>query len=384
MKHSSILLLLAFSAVLLLLPDSDIQAATTTMVICKKTSNNAINIRSGRCRRGETRLSNYTQLQGTAGTNGSNGADGADGSLRVFGDGSAGALEVSSTDTFVEENPQFTDVHIASGVTLYVDSGTVIRCTGSFLNEGTIVVDPYASGAYIGSNASAAYAPPLAAAGFGIAKASGSIGAFGTNSGTLAGGAGGVSINEFSARQILRPGPLGGSGGGVGLTGTGGAGGGTFTVIAAGSITNSGTIQADGQSISVGAAGGGGGIIILASQTQVTNSLAGTLSVKGGAGGASFSNVGASGGGGGGFVHLISTSAPVNAGTINYAGGAAGSNGAVGTVSTTPRIGGAGGGSCYGAGGIGGNVSSAGTSSGTGAGVDGAFLTTTADPMSLM
>ena len=102
--------------------------------------------------------SKETQLDlATFGAVGPPGTDGADGQLRIFGDGSAGAKTVAVDETWVGDaaptNPQFTDVTINAGTTLTVQSGTVIRCTGSFTNNGDIVVLLGASGAFVSSSA---------------------------------------------------------------------------------------------------------------------------------------------------------------------------------------------------------------------------------------
>lgn len=51
-----------------------------------------------------------------------------------------------STTPPPNNNFQFTDFSVAAGVTLTVPSGTVIRCTGTFTNNGTIVVNTGAPG----------------------------------------------------------------------------------------------------------------------------------------------------------------------------------------------------------------------------------------------
>lgn len=363
----------------------DAHSANTSFLICKKNSTGAIKIRSDRCKRGETKLNNINLLKGadgSSGANGTNGIDGADGTLRVYGDGSAGALSVTSDTTLTSANNQYTDITISSGTTLTVPSGTVLRCTGTLTNNGTIFVEDYSIGAYVhDSTTGTGSTPPYAGGGAGIADAPAGQGAFGTAA--VQGGTSGIGLTNNHARMIIRPGSVGGSGGGAGFSGFGGGrGGGTLRIIAQGAITNNGLIQANGGSGGVGSGGGGGGIIILASKTSVTNSSTGTISVTGGGGGTSTTDSGAGGGGGGGFVHMISTTAPVNQGTLTLTGGSAGSNAT--TVSATPRIGGGGGGSCAGSGGSGSSVSAGNVSSGNSAGTIGTSFLTTADPTSLM
>lgn len=349
-------------------------ATPPAYVICKKTSSGAITLRVTKCKRGESRLSNFSQFRGS---DGSNGSDGADGSIRVYGDGSAGALTVSSSAALSGANHQYTNIVINAGVTLTVPSGTVIRCSGTFTNNGTIATQIHAAGAYLfAASSSSTLYPALASAGPGSSVAIGSQGEFG--SGAVAGGIAGVAIPTAGAAQLLHPGPNGGGGGGANFSGSGGGqGGGTITILSSGTLSNAGSIFAQGVNANSGG-GGGGGIVILASKTLVTNT--GTIDVSGGDGSASTVSSGAGGGGGGGIVHFISTSAPV-AGTIVVNGGAVGSNTTV--VSNTLRVGGAGGGSCGGEGGAGSNVSAGNASSGNTAGAAGISIMDTADPTSL-
>jgi hypothetical protein len=112
-------------------------------VICKKRSNGAITLRTRRCSASETKVTNITALTGATGPTGapgSAGSEGADGSLRIYGDGSSGALNVATTTSWSgsEALGQYTDCSIAAGVTLTVPTGTVLRCSGSFTNDGTI------------------------------------------------------------------------------------------------------------------------------------------------------------------------------------------------------------------------------------------------------
>lgn len=358
-------------------------AATPRYVICERNDSGAITLRLRRCKRTETKISNISMLTGAPGTDGTDGSDGADGSIRVYGDGSAGDLLVPNTALFEADNKQFASVTIDSGVTLTVDSGTILRVSGTFTNNGTIEVRGFASGAEFSSGvATSGTAPAFSPANSGIAPLAGAQPAFGTDAATVAGGAYGLGMFEGAAMNVLNPGMLGGSGGGAGAYGnTGGKGGGTFTVLAAGAIVNNGTITANGAAGDPGSGGGGGGVIILASQTSVTNAASATISANGGAGGASNTESGAGGGGGGGIIHLISATAPVNSGTITVGGGAAGNNATA--VTSSPRSGGGGGGSCGGEGGPGSSVSALGTSSGNSLGADGFSFLTTADPTSL-
>jgi hypothetical protein len=296
---------------------------------------------------------------------------GADGQLRIYGDGSAGSLTIAANTDWntappPNQNLQFTDLTINSGVTLTVPSGLVIRVSGNFNNAGTIAVSTYGQGAFIdfdaNGNGGFAYSPPDR----GLSRAPAGHGERFTGAGSvfLQPGLGGVgAANAMAAGAILSPGPWGGGGGaaalsqsGGGFNGFGGAGGGTLVVLAMGTITNTGVIRADGASVggTEGSGGGGGGLVILASQTSVTHG--GTIQALGGGGSGSGVSNGAGGGGGGGIVQLIAPTTVVT-GTVNVVGGPAGTAGAPGSITdTASRMAGAGGGGSGGSGGSGGAV----------------------------
>ena len=360
---------------------SEANAAT---VICKKNSNGALTLRSNRCARGETKVSNISALTGT---NGSDGAAGADGSLRIYGDGSAGALNITSDVTWISNEAlgQYTTCTIASGATLTVPTGTVLRCSGAFTNDGTIVVKNTFTAPQIGSiPASGGIYPafqPAATAGLGWGRTAGGNGGYGDNTAAVAGGAVGFGLTARYAANILRPGPIGGGAGGSPVASFGSAGGGTLTVLAKEALTNNGTIRADGDSSSAGLGGGGaGGILILASKVSITHGAAGALEADGGSGGASVATRGNSGGGGGGLIHLLAPTITVS-GTTSVLGGAVGDS--TTAVTSTSRGGGAGGGTMAGAGGAGATVATNNSLSGATAGAAGLVLQTTTDPTAL-
>jgi hypothetical protein len=304
---------------------------------------------------------------------------GVAGDLRIFGDGSASAKVVSAVEeTLVDVNLQYTDFTVNAGSTLIVASGTVIRCSGAFTNNGTIVVQSFARGGF-GLNDDPDDFGAFAGPNPGISSRAAGQGEFGDNTEVRAGGSGGIGLTQSEALWLLEPGLVGG-GGGAATADSGSAGGGTLTVLASGVIANNGTINADGVSaLNAGSGGGGGGIIILASLTEVTNP--GTLTARGGNGENADSGEAASGGGGGGIIHLLAPTVTA-AGTANVDGGTAGS-GAGGTTSAPQRRGGAGGGAAAGNGGPGGQV---GTDDVTGAaenGQPGFSFTSTLDPTSL-
>jgi hypothetical protein len=228
----------------------------------------------------------------------------------VYGNGSAGPLTISATTDWTSAPPanfnfQYTDVTVSGNWT--VPSGTVIRCTGTFMVDPgyTITVDygiPLADG---NPEKGLSKFPPL---GYDI---------------------GGIGLSIVEAASILRPGVFAGGTGDDGYTGAdGGAGGGSFSVRAQGAITINGTIAADGGDSPLstnngsGGGGGGGGFIVFASQTSVTNN--GIINARGGDGSDALAANNAGGGGGGGVVHILAPS--ITEGTVNVSGGSPGGN----------------------------------------------------------
>ncbi len=321
----------------------------------------------------------------------------------VYGDGSAGAKVVSSDENWnsaadAPGNLQFTSVMIESGVTLMVPSGTVIRCTESFTNYGTIIVLNGAEGGTAGVNDpsgpdfSSTVVPPQS----GVSTRAAQTGDAGSSAETLLAGAGGIGLSEFETRTLLMPGVTVGGGGAAGGMDTdsnnfsdnqGANGGGSLVVLAAGEIMNEGGIHADAQDgeqasgNDLGGGGGGGGVV-LASMTGITNT--GTIAVLGGTGEDGDSNNAPSGGGGGGFVHLLAPEVD-NSGTTNVSGGSAGSSSAEITTDLG-RFAGGGGGASAGAGGHGGGIAAGAqpvTPGPAGDGADGFVILTEVDPTAL-
>jgi hypothetical protein len=370
-------------------------------VFCK-TKKGAVKVRAA-CKSKETQL-NLADF-GAAGPAGEAGADGADGQLRIFGDGSAGAKTVAASEEWTGDtaptNLQFTDVTVNSGVTLTVPSGTVIRCTGTFTNNGMVVVQTGAQGAFVTTSVilGTARGGVHVEGESGISVRAAQSGEFGDDTGDLRAGVGGQGLTTEQARTILTPGVKAGGGGGAGGSdfvlvssfNGGSAGGGSLVVLCQGALTNNGTITADGDDsifnfggppIISGGGGGGGGVVVLASKTSTTNAATGTIQARGGAGQDSDTNEGPAGGGGGGIVHLL---APVVSalGAADVTGGTAGVQGAAASVTVSPRGGGGGGGGSGGTGGGGGGVDMGDNPGAATAGQDGFVLTTTADPSAL-
>lgn len=286
-----------------------------------------------------------TGAPGSPGTNGTDGAPGATGPAGpqgppgangadfVYGDGSAGAF-TATNGTLDVSNPQFTNFTVPAGVTLHIPSGTTIRCSGTFTNNGTIIVDPAGGieGGAILSLSSFMGEACLFTHG-GIARQRPIPNFLGFDS--TVGSPVGLAFPAAQLKALTSIGPVGGSTGGPGrdlnnrlVTALGG---GSLRVIAKGAVANSGAITALGEAGIDGVAldelpaggGAGGGVIIVASATSITQG--GLIDVSGGAGGAgktSSSIIGPGGGGGGGLIRLMAPSIGgagenrVNAGAI--------------------------------------------------------------------
>ncbi len=297
---------------------------------------------------------------GPMGEAGPAGPAGVDGASLVYGNGSAGARTIAVDEDWQDTPPtnlMFTDFTVNAGVTLDVPSGTVIRCTGTFTNQGTILVRFLGAGA--GSpagNPSGMIQPEIALPHPGVGRSAAGIPEFGNDTQFRLGGSGGSGILSLQGRFLLRPGTFGG-GGGFGTFGNGGGNGGeSFSVLARTAIVNSdtGVIRAEGSDGSQGSGGGGGGIIILASMGSVTNN--GTLSAIGGDGGPSNSTTGPGGGGGGGIINFLAPVISHGPGAIEMVNGGTAGAAVFQSVTATFRWGGGGGGACRGNGGNGGHV----------------------------
>lgn len=111
-----------------------------------------------RCKKNESVLENRSSLvgeRGATGSTGAAGAAGADGSIRIYGDGSAGPLNIKSGYvTLTDSNLQYTDCNVSAGASLFVASGTILRCTGDFSVAGFIVVNQSAIGGLYNSTPS--------------------------------------------------------------------------------------------------------------------------------------------------------------------------------------------------------------------------------------
>jgi len=294
--------------------------------------------------------------------------------LRFYGDGSAGPLTISATTDWnatppAADNLNFTNVVIDAGATLTVPAGTTIRCTGSFTNNGTIVVSDVDNRTTfsIGVGKGDARRP----AGEGQSAS--------TLVGFLAGGAGSKGIPRAVAASTFNHFSVGG-GAGAGLTLFAGnsSGGGLIKIYCKNAISNTNNIEANGANGSQ-AGGGGGGIIILASTVSIENS--GAINAKGGNGSTNINSSGATGGGGGGIIVLAAPVITTSTSTLFVNGGVGGAAG--GPVGSAHSAGG-GGGASGGNGGKGGDISSSNAAKAGISGQDGYVLQIHANPAGMM
>lgn len=265
-----------------------------------------------------------------------------------FGDGSDGAVTISSNTTLTRDM-YYSSLTVNATFTLST-AGFKIFVSGTLTNNGTISNNGTAGSAGVGTSSGAGGAGAVAGTLGG--------GGAGATTGAAAGAAGvaGTSVNPS----------IGGSGGAGGAGGTGGSGGAggvaTFTPLrtltphiiygvtllgggagggSGGNGSTSGGTRGNG-----GGGGGGGGVLFVWARFLVNN---GTIQSLGGAGGAGAASVGTGGngggggGGGGGSVRLAYET--ITAGTLlatGGTGGAAGGNGGgpAGVAGTTGTTGG--------------------------------------------
>ena len=242
--------------------------------------------------------------------------------LQYYGDGSEGALNVTSGTTNITPGEHwFSTCNVSAGANLAVVTSTtlaqtalIIRCTGTMTLAGTV--------SYSFNTASSS-----GVTGIGNYTGGGGGGGFGAANG--AAGAGG-----FLAAL------------GAGTAGTSGVSGGNGTVAPAqvqkmlisGMYSPGGAVQCGGSSGGLGGSSGGtggrgGGCVIIVAPTF---NFTGTCDVSGVNGGAGGSNTGGGGGGSGGAC-IFRSPAMTNSGAFTLTAGAAGTIG-----SGTSTAGGAG------------------------------------------
>src|SRR6185436_17436339 len=130
-----------------------------------------------------------------------------------------------------------TSVTSNAGVKLAVESGAVIRCTGTFTNNGTVEVREGALGSTRNAGSTnSTIDPTLELPSPGVALIAAGVGELGTNLALCRRGEGGVGLNDHQAGYLLHPGSLAGGAGAGGVAGIGGNGGGAVTVLAKTSI----------------------------------------------------------------------------------------------------------------------------------------------------
>jgi len=281
---------------------------------------------------------------------------------QIYGDGAAGALALTQDNGTVDASDlRVTSFSVGSGKTVYIDSGAVIRSTGTCDIAGTIVVGTGANAASSytsGGNATTAtgvvrstHSPAGAGLSGNVAGSAATSYAIGGVYPTfMDGGNGGSGIGPVAAKRVLIAGRVAGGGGGAGKgTQSGGHGGGGITLYCKGATTISGKIQANGGDGQTGGGGGGGGVVIVASQTSIA--LTGSIEAKGGVGGGVDTGSAPGGGGAGGIVNLVAPSI-TSSGSLIVTGGAGNAAGAAGAVTSVVdrSPGSGGGGSCQGGG----------------------------------
>ncbi len=348
-------------------------------------------VTAGNCPRGFITLVDTATLSGPAGAagasgvTGATGAAGADGAIRVYGDGSDGAVTFSASGDF-PANRQYTDIVVDVGVNMSVKYGTVIRCTGTITINGRIVAAGAAGGGgNLGSwpASSTYFARDLILPAQNIANSPAGSGAV-TSTGVIASGGtrGFAHIVSTGRDSVLLADPLLGGGSGAGAVNAfGGVGGGAIVILCKQgiSIPAGGEIAVTGNDGGAGGGGGAAGTVLLASSGEISG--AGMIRGEGRNGGSSSTTSAAGGGGGGALVQLF---APVVsfAGTTSLIGGVGGTAGA--PVSGTIRSGGGGGGASGGDGGNGGTVNADNSSTNGSDGSSGVLSTYTIDPTALL
>lgn len=239
-----------------------------------------------------------------------------------------------------------TSITISPGVKLIGigDNPLVLLATGSFTINGTIDVSSHvAAGVLLGAGAqtqTSCGSVGTGQNGGGVdgAGGGGAGGSFSTMGGTGGNGRNGGSGGTPGSTQAVTdlrggcPGGKGGAGSGGGGAGNPGNGGGAVYVIAGGSLTISGTIDASGSgggggggAVNAGSGGGGGGsggmIVLDAPSITLSGSVYANGAGGGGGNGSQVGNVGAVG------VEPSSATTQASGGTGGAGGGGAGGKG---------------------------------------------------------
>lgn len=220
--------------------------------------------------------------------------------MRDKGTGTSGNYNPTSSTTLAAGTYNFASVTIPAGVTVTCSGKVYIKCTGNFINNGTINAN--GAGGSGGGSTNGNGNAGSGANGGGNGGAGGSYNFYDVRYYRY-GGAGGAAQYNIQDATTITGGAGGGSGAGCYMEdleptenrygGAGGNGGGAVIIVAS-SCINNGTIRANGNnggtawggnaSPRIGGGGGGGGIIIMAAPLVIS----GTCSVAGGSAGASY------------------------------------------------------------------------------------------------
>lgn len=281
--------------------------------------------------------------------------------IRFGGDGSDGALNVTSGTTTIDLTTQkvveknYSSINVSSGATLAFSNpnsvGTVVilRSRGNVTIAGTVSANFGSAGGAAVAGGPSASVGNTGSVSDAILDDDGSHGGFGGGFGTAcsggncSAGAGGTIFNKttLAARStpystvttnfyrkmiMVIPGAGGASGGACGgsgdFSGAGGRGGGALIIEAGGDWNFTGTISVagnNGANSGMGGGGGGGGGMLVALYTNLIAS-SGTASASGGTGGSG--SCGATGGGGGGGGASILNNGASGSGATGGTGGA--------------------------------------------------------------
>lgn len=281
------------------------------------------------------------------------------GSTVNFGDGSDGALSISSGTTTLARDMYYDSVSITGTATIN-PNGYKIYCKNvlSVAGSNGIIISPNiggnGSGATAGSGASAMTENNM---GEGLAGQNGATGA--------AGGLGGASGNPGTAAGSTSGYGGAGGAGGNGGSGTGGAAG-TYTNLPERIIRHDHIVKLDYKNGGQGGASGGGGAasalgnggggggggsgggVIMIFCASINNTATTGISAKGGNGGnggnapnGNSTGGGGGAGGGGGHIYII-TNAVTALGTLSVAGGTGGTGGAASGSGSAGSTGGTG------------------------------------------
>lgn len=250
------------------------------------------------------------------------------------GRGDSGSYVAVNGDILGDGEYYYTNFTVPSGVTITVSKLAKVFITGNAVIAGTVNVTPASLGGseYLVTSLSGA-STGQPGQGFGSRAGETPAGAYSyTISPVGSGGcSGGYAIITNSGLISL-------------TTRVGGNGGGCFWLEAAGNITVTGTINAQGTAGDIAFAtgntastgwvlgagsGGSGGLILLKALGTIT--VSGFLNVSGGNGGTGIVNSGGlgaegGGGGGGGRIYLAAPAVNTTGSTLNIAGGLGGTN----------------------------------------------------------